>query len=77
MWYCKMINFDDVTEENNINHNSNWPYILNYPYWILIIGGFRSGETNALLNLANHQPDIDKIYLWVKDTYKVKYQFFN
>ena len=34
-----------------------------------------SGETNALLNLINNQPDIDKIYLHVKDPYGAKYQF--
>ena len=32
-------------------------------------------ETNALLNLINNQPDIDKIYLYTKDTYEAKYQF--
>ena len=27
-----------------------------------IIGGSRSGKTDALLNLINHEPGIDKIY---------------
>ena len=32
-------------------------------------------KTNALLNLIKHQrPDIDKIYLFVKDPLKSKYQ---
>ena len=35
--------------------------------WILISGGFGSWKTNALLNLINHEPDIDKIYLYPKD----------
>ena len=35
----------------------------------------RSGKTNALLNLINNQPDIDKIYLYTKDPYEAKYQF--
>ena len=46
-----------------------------FPYIILIIGGSGSGKTNALLNLINNQPDIDKIYLYAKDRYEAKYQF--
>ena len=68
-----MINFDDYTNENIIAHNSKWPYI--HPYRILIIGGSGSGKTNALLNLINNQPDIDKIYLYAKDPYEKKYQY--
>ena len=34
-----------------------------------------SGKTNALLNLIVNQPDIDKIYLYVKDPYEAKYQY--
>ena len=70
-----MINFDDYTNENKINHNPNWPYIPDHPYRILIIGGSGSGKTNTLLNLINNQPDIDKIYLYAKDLYEDKYQF--
>ena len=69
------INSDDYTNENKTKHNLNWPYILDYPYRILIIGGSGSGKTNALLNLINKQPDIDKIYLYAKDPYGPKYQF--
>ena len=29
-----------------INHNSNWPYIPDRHYRILIIGGSESGKTN-------------------------------
>ena len=47
--------------------DSKWPYIPDHPYRILIIGGSGSGKTNALLNLINNQPDIDKIYLYAKD----------
>ena len=57
-----------------IKHNSNWPYIPDHPYRILIIAGWGSGKTNALLNLINNQPDIDKIYLYAKDPYEAKYQ---
>ena len=67
-----MENYDDSVE---INHNPNWPYITEHPYRILIIGGSVSGKTNVLLNLIKQQSDIDKIYLYVKDPFKSKYQF--
>ena len=70
-----MINFDNYTNENKTEHNSKWPYISDHPYIILIIGGFGSGKTNALLNLINNQLDIDKIYLYAKDLYEETYQF--
>ena len=70
-----MINFDDYTNKNKINHIPNWPYIPDHPYRILIIGGSESGKTNILLNLKNNQPDIDKIYLYAKYPYEDKYQF--
>ena len=63
-----MINFDDYT-------NLKWPYVPNHPYKILTIGGSGSGETNALLNLIKNQPDIDKIYLYAKDSFEAKYQY--
>ena len=69
------INFDDYANENKTQHNSNWSYIPDHPYRILIIDGSKSGKTNALLNLTNNQPDIDKIYLYAKDPYDNKYQF--
>ena len=59
----KMINFDDYTNGNKTEHNPKWPYIPDHPYRILIVGGSGSGKTNALLNLINNKPDIDKIYL--------------
>ena len=70
-----MINFDDYTNENIVQHNSKWSYIPDHPYRILIIGGSGSGKTNALLNLISSQPDIDKIYLYAKDPYEKKYQY--
>ena len=69
-----MINFDEYTNENKINHNPNWPYIPDHPYRILIIGGLGSGRTNTL-KLIDNQPDIDKIYLYAKNPYEDKYQF--
>ena len=56
-------------------NNQKWSYIPDYLYRILIIGGSGSGKTNALLNLINNQPDIDKIYLYAKDPHEAKYQF--
>ena len=70
-----MINFDDYTDENKIEHNSKWPYIPDHPYRILIVGGSGSGKTNALLNLINNQRNIDKIYLYAKDPYEAKHQY--
>ena len=70
-----MINFDNYTNENKIEHNPKWPYIPDHLYRILIVGGPGSGKTNALLNLINNQLDIDKIYLYAKDPYERKYQY--
>ena len=70
-----MINFDDYMNENKTKHNKKWPYIPDHSYRILIIGGSGSGKTNALLNLIENQPDIDKIYLYAKDPYEAKYQY--
>ena len=67
-----MKNYDESVE---INHNLNWPYILDNPYRILNIGGLESGKTNVLLDLIETQrPDIDKIYLYFKDSFQSKYQ---
>ena len=68
-----MINFDEYTNENIIEHNLKWTYISDHPYRILIIGGSGSGKKNALFNLINNQSDID--YLYAKDPYKKKYQY--
>ena len=70
-----MINFDEYTNENKIEDNSKWSYIPDHPYRVLITGDSGSGKTNALLNLINNQPDIDKIYLYAKDPYETKYQY--
>ena len=67
-----MINFDDVMKENIKEHIKNWPKIFDHPHRILIAGGSESGKTNSLFNLINHQPDIDKIYLFAKDSWEPK-----
>ena len=38
-------------------------------------GGSTSGKSNALLNLLNNQPDLDKLYLYAKDPYETKNQY--
>ena len=74
-----LVNINDqfslFANENETEHNSKWPYIPDDPYIILIIGGWGSGKTNALLNLINNQSDIDKICFYAKDPYEAKYQF--
>ena len=55
-----MINFDEYTNVDKKEHNLSWPYIPDHPYKILI-GLSGTGKTNALLNLINNHPDIDKI----------------
>ena len=70
-----MINFNDVTKENIKDHNLNWPQISHNPYRMLIVGGCGSGKINSLFNLIKEEPDIDKIYLYVKDPHEANYQF--
>ena len=69
-----MANSEDVTKENIKENNPHWPEIPDHPYRILIIGGPGSEKTNKLLNLINHEPDIDNIYLYPKDPSEAKYQ---
>ena len=69
-----MFNFDYLTKEDIKEHNTDWQQIPDHPYRILIVGDSGSGKINALLNLINHQQDIDKIYLHAKYSYEAKYQ---
>ena len=69
-----MVNLDNIINDNNNNHNEKWPYIPDYPYRILIIGGSGWSKTNTLLHLINQQKDIDKIYLYAKDLSESKYE---
>ena len=41
----------------------------------MIISGFGSGNTNALLNLINEQDNIDKIHLNAKNLSEPKYEY--
>ena len=69
-----MINLGSITNENN---NEKWPYIPDHSYRIIIIGGFESGKTNALLNLIKEQDVIDKIYLYARDLSEPKFLIKN
>ena len=62
-----MFYLDDITNENNKEHNEKWPCIPDHPYKTFIIGGSGSGKTNTLLNLIKEQDDIDRNYLYAKD----------
>ena len=70
-----MIDFDEYVNENKTVHNKHWPYIPGHSYRTLIIRCSGSGKINALLNLIENQPEIDKIYLYAKDAYEYKYQY--
>ena len=68
-----MMKYYDKSVE--LNHNPNWPYILDNFYIILINGDSGSGKSNALQNLIKSQrSDIDKICLYVKNPFQSKYQ---
>ena len=70
-----MINFDYVTKENIKGHNTNWPQLPDHAYRILIIEDPWSAKIDSLFTLISQQPDIDKIYLYLKNPYEAKYQF--
>ena len=59
--------------KQNIIQRDHIFHIIHTEYFF--VGGSGSGKTNALLNLINNQPDIDKIYLYAKDSYEAKYHY--
>ena len=63
-----------ILQKKTKEHNPKWPEIPDHPYQILIIGDSGSGKTNALLNMINHEPDIDKVYLYAKNPFEAKFQ---
>ena len=73
--HYKVINLGSITDENNKKHNEKCPYILDYPYRNIIVGGSGSGKTNALINWINEQNDIDKVYLYARDLSQPKYGY--
>ena len=67
-----MKNYDESVE---INYNPNFLYIPDHIHRILIICDLGWDKTNVLLNLIKDQrPDIDKIYLYIKDLFESKNQ---
>ena len=48
-----------LLQKKSQNNNPNWPQILDHPYRIMIIPGFGSGKTDALLNTIKEQNDDD------------------
>ena len=72
-----MFNLDDITNENNEDHNWKWPCIPGYQYRMLIIGDSESGKTNALLSLIKEKDSdelVDKTFLYANDLNEPKYQ---
>ena len=62
-----MFNFDYITKEDIKEENLNWTQIPYHPCRIV-------KSIYALLNIINHEPDIDKMYLYAKDPYEAKYK---
>ena len=69
-----MFNFDYIIKKDIKENNLKWPKLPDQSYRRLIIGASGSRKTNASLNLVNHEPDIEKSYLYAEDPYKTKYQ---
>ena len=68
-----MLNFHIVTNENKIAINPNRSYIPDHLMQNINNSDSGSRKTKSVLNLANHEPDIHKIYLYAKDSYQVEY----
>ena len=62
-----MFNFDYIAKKDIKEDNWNWPETHYHAYRTLLVRGSGTGRTNALVNLMNHESDIDKIYLYAKD----------
>lgn len=69
-----MINFTGVAGEIKQEDNPHFRRIPNHPYRILLLADTLVEKVNALLNLINHQSDIDKICLYSKDSYQPKFR---
>ena len=50
-----MFDLEEITNENNENHNKKGPYVPDHPNGMLITGGPGSGKTNPLLNLLKEK----------------------
>ena len=53
-----MFNFNYITKENIPDHPYSTPNITSCRFWIC--------KSRCVINLINHAPDIDKIYLHAK-----------
>ena len=69
-----MCNCYYITKEDIKKYNRNWREIPDYLQRILIVGDSGTGKTNGLLNLINHEPDVNKTFLCAKHSYEAKYQ---
>lgn len=69
-----MVNFCEVIGENTQEQNLHWTEIPDHLYRIIIVASSFLGKRNELLNLINHQPEIDKIDLYAKDSSESNYQ---
>ena len=72
--HYKMLNLDNIKNENNKERNKNGLIFLIIRTEIFIIGSSGSGKTNALLNLVSPQGDIDKMYVYAKDLSEPEYE---
>lgn len=52
-----------------------WLQIPNHSFKIIIVGCSESVKANSLLTLIKHQPEVDKIFFYVRDLYEPKYQY--
>ena len=68
--YPKIINFDLVTKEINVEQNPKFQYIPDYPYRILVNRSYRSGKINTLFMFTANE----KINLYAKDLNEPKCQ---
>ena len=69
-----MLNLDDITNENNKEHNDKMAiysrsFVQNFGNW-----WFWIRKTNALLNLISQQDNIDRIYLYAKELSETKHE---
>ena len=74
-----LVNINDQLDYaiEKTEHNSKWLYSPDDPYIMIIMGGWGSGKTNALLNLINNQSDIDKIIFMQKIRMKLNINFYS
>ena len=62
-WWCY--------KRKHKKHNSYWPQIPDHPYFYILLNNWRLciRKNKFIFNLISQQPDIDKIYLYTKDSY--------